>query len=564
MVKINHHQGRATDTDRDQDDYQHESFSATCASPVEFILYPQRWSVLASFACLSMSAAWMWITWSPLAVLVADLWDVDEGAVDALSGLYMCIYVPGSFLSLYLVATHLGLRRGLIVGASFNLAGAVLRYRGRNDYNSVYCGTLVAAVANTFLLATPPLISGSWFGATERGTATALGLLPNQMGVALGLGITTVVNFSLPATANTNLTNTHTLIDENKLKIYLGVQCVFATMAFILVTAFVADQPPTPPSTAAFLIRYAKTDTAKSERRIQSSRNGIHGDVPDEKTFLFAIAVRSGNNDTLSPVGPSIQSSENGIYGNVPNEKTSLFTNAVPRGNNDTSSPVGPSVLSSGKEGGNNQNIVSMNYFQSVSQMCSNSSSLLFVFSFGMSVGIYYTIPTFLSQLLPTAWSSNLTGWLGIGYQLAVISGSIGAGHFCDTTQQYRALSLALLCGAFFSLMVFAITARVAPSGSSWMSMLGFLLGVTGSGASLAALNTVGLELGTSISYPADEAAVAGILECTAELFGLLWVTVGGSLVMVAQDNFIFVLAAAVSISILLLGCSHTESKRPQ
>jgi MFS family permease len=181
-----------------------------------------------------------------------------------------------------------------------------------------------------------------------------------------------------------------------------------------------------------------------------------------------------------------------------------------------------------------------------------------------MSVGVYYTIPTFLSQLLPTAWSSNWTGWLGICYQLAGIIGSFGAGRLCDVTQQHRAVSLALLSGAFFSLVVFAITARVAPSGSSWVSTLGFFLGVTGSGATLAAWNTVGLELGTSISYPADEAAVAGILECAAELLGFVWVTVGGSLVVVAQAEFIFVLVAAVSISFLLLGCSRTESKRPK
>jgi MFS family permease len=512
-------QERITGSNNAQDGY--ESFSIRCASHVDFILYPQRWFVLASFACLSMSSAWMWITWSPLTALVADLWDVDEGAVNALSGVYMYIYVPGSFISLYLVVTHLGLRRGLVLGAAFNLVGALLRYTGRDDYNSVYFGTLLAAVAQTFTLSTPPLIAGSWFGATERGTATALGVLANQMGTALGMGITIFADFSPATDTDTNLnTHAHTLIDENLLKVYLGVQLLVATMAFILVAAFVADEPPTPPSTATLLTRYAKTktDEAKAERQIQSSKNDLHGYVPNEKTSL----------------------------------------------NNDTSSPVGPPILSQGKEGGNNQNIVSMSYFQSVSEICSNSSSLFFVLSFGMSVGVYYTIPTFLSQLLPTEWSALWTGWLGIGYQLAGIIGSFSAGRLCDITQQHRAVSLALLSGAFFSLVVLAITARVTPSGDSWTSTLGYLLGVIGSGASLAAWNTVGLELGTSISYPADEAAVAGILECAAELLGFVWVTVGGSLVVVAHAEFIFVLAAAVSLSFLLLGYSRTESKRPQ
>jgi MFS family permease len=492
-----------------------------------FTLYPHRWSVLASVACLSMSSAWMWITWSPIAVLVADLWDVDEGAVDALSGVYMYIYVPCSFLSLYLVVTHLGLRWGLIIGAVFNLAGAVLRYTGRNDYTTVYCGTLLAAVAQTFTLSTPPLIAGNWFGATERATATALGVLANQMGTALGLGITIVADFS----SNTTTTTAHTfLIDEKKLQIYLGVQLLVSMVAFILVATFVEDQPPTPPSTATLLTRYADAAAdeaeAKAELTIQSSQNGYYtydGDavLNEKKHLLIGVVTNTSRNNDAFPIVSKISNN-------------------------------------------NNNNNASMSYLQSISQMVSSASSMLFVLSFGLSVGVYYTIPTFLSQLLPSAWSSNWIGWLGISYQIAGIIGSFGAGRLCDITQQHRAVSLALLCGAFCSLVIFAVTARVEPSGSTWTSSLGFFLGVVGSGASLAAWNTVGMEFGTSISYPADEAAVAGVLECAAELLAFVWVTIGGSLIVVAQAEFLFVLAGAVSVSFVLLGCSRTESKRPQ
>jgi sugar phosphate permease len=152
----------------------------------------------------------------------------------------------------------------------------------------------LAAVAQTFTLSTPPLIAGSWFGATERATATALGVLANQMGTALGMGITILADFSLSTTTKSN-THTHTLIDENMLKVYLGVQLLVATIAFILVATFVADEPPTPPSTATLLIRYAKSkiDEAKTERQIQLSTDDIHGDVPNEKTSLNTCIITS-------------------------------------------------------------------------------------------------------------------------------------------------------------------------------------------------------------------------------------------------------------------------------
>ena len=53
----------------------------------------------------------------------------------------------------------------------------------------------------------------------------------------------------------------------------------------------------------------------------------------------------------------------------------------------------------------------------------------------------------------------------------------------------------------------------------------------------LAAVNTVGLEFGTALTYPADEAAVAGILECAAELFGFLFVCIGGRILSPGDDD---------------------------
>ena len=52
----------------------------------------------------------------------------------------------------------------------------------------VFIGTFFCALGQCFTLATPPFIAGVWFGSKERGIATALGVLANQLGTALGLG----------------------------------------------------------------------------------------------------------------------------------------------------------------------------------------------------------------------------------------------------------------------------------------------------------------------------------------------------------------------------------------
>jgi hypothetical protein len=149
------------------------AFSSTrCASPVDFILYPQRWSVLAS--CLSMSSAWMWITWSPLTVLVADLWNVDRGAVNALSGVYMYIYVAARFICGWLLIS--GVCRGLtILGAAFNLSQA--QCFDIQAVTTQLCRNWQRQSHKRLPYPTPPLIAGSWFGATGEGLPRLSGVV---------------------------------------------------------------------------------------------------------------------------------------------------------------------------------------------------------------------------------------------------------------------------------------------------------------------------------------------------------------------------------------------------
>jgi sugar phosphate permease len=407
----------------------------------------------------------MWITWSPIAASVSRLWNVTEGDVDALAGVYMYVYVPGSFISIWSVVHKFYLRNGLLVGAVLNALGALVRFMGMHDYRLVYLGTLFCAMAQTFTLSVPPLISGSWFGANERGTATALGVLANQFGTAVGLGATCLINF---------YKNDNTL-NENTLANYLGVQLGVAALALCLVFAFTSDQPPTPPSAAAAMLTCEATNIP------------IHTE-PVERTGL--LQIDSQKRDKKLP----------------------------------------------------------MTYIESVQLVF--REQLPFVLVFGLSVGVYYTIPTFLSQLVPS-WSPKRSGWLGVVYQLSGVLGSFLSGRALDRYQHHRLICLLLLFGALLSLFLFVLING------------GTLEAIFGIGFCLAALNTVGLELGTAMTYPASEAAVAGILECAAELGGFVLVSIGGSLPFVGR-GFLTMLCVTLSCSITILSCIQTKSKRPQ
>jgi MFS family permease len=409
----------------------------------------------------------MWITWSPISALVAQLWNVSEGDIDALAGVYMYIYVPGSFVSLWLIVHRLHLRKGLLVGALLNVSGALVRYQGMNDYSHVYIGTLLCAMAQTFTLSVPPLLSGNWFGADERATATSIGVLANQFGTAVGLGATGLINFT-DSTGKLNVTTLET---------YLCIQLGAATLALLLVIVFVtADRPPTPPSTAATML--------VSEMVVLPLCND------ESKASEETLLLNGSTKMRLAETTPT--------------------------------------------------------YFESVHIVFQDA--LPFVLVFGLSVGTYYTIPAFLSQLVP--WAPKQSGWLGVLYQLSGTIGSFVSGLTLDRFQHHRLLCLMLLCSAAASLVIFAFTNQ-------------YYFAVFGAGFCLAAMNTVGMEFGTALTYPSNEAAVAGILECAAELCGFLLVTIGSYLPNVGC-GFLVLLCGVIACSIVILSCSHVVSRRPK
>jgi MFS transporter, FLVCR family, MFS-domain-containing protein 7 len=421
-----------------------------------FKLYTKRWLVLLSFALLNMSNGWTWMTWSPLTALVAEAWSVTEGQIDAFSGIHMYVFVPTSFVSMWLVVNHLGLSRGLRVGAALNCLGDAIRYAAgggcTTSYPLVYLGTFVCALAQTFILPALPLLSGSWFGAHERASATSLGVLGYQTGMGLGLGATILVDFQT--------TDTFTL-KADTLASYLQLQWMVSLVALIMVVSFVTtDRPPTPPSAAA-----------------------------------------EGQDQSANATGEAVS------------------------------------------------------YKESVNLIVDSPSSRWFFLVFGLSVGVFYAIPTFLSQFVPH-WSPQDRGWLGGIFQTMAIVGCSAAGTIVDKFhQQYQRITLLLLGGAITS--VFGFTVAV------WQDSHWAMVACGGTSFFLAAFMAVGIEFGTALTYPADEGAVYGVLDCTAELTGFLLVTIGGAMT-VGWTYYLGILLGFMLTSGSILYSIRGESKRPK
>jgi hypothetical protein len=531
-------------------------------------LYTQRWFVLLSYSILSFSSSWIWISWSPFTLqLSSQVWTNEPpSAIDDLSGVYMYIYFLGSMFAQYLVVSYLGLRYGLIIAGGCNCLGAYIRWIGWEEYKIVYGGTFICAVAQLFILSAPPAIASQWFGETERVTAISVGILSNQLGVAIGLAAPFLYDFTWSMLE----------LDIEKLVGYLKLQWYVASISFLLVVIFVKNEPPTPPNYAASLTRRASSEAFFKQVSFLWDENDesnisygtMNNTVLDEETLLFTKTKKMQDFDMESE---------------PPSTTLSIMSemDGITRSSN--------SLKSDSK---------SSSFLKTASMLYHDTNFLLFLPCFGLSVGVYYTLPVVLSQLFPT-WTPHAIGCLGIVYKVAGAIASFFSGVLLDKTAStaenksdnakflvQSSLVVSFICFGLYYILT------VLFQGNNDSSLVDCILPIliTLAGTVLSIFATIGVEIATNMSYPADEATVAASIECIAEMFGFLLVAGSGFFANtttmiqetsdpqssfeasdhyqqeapdVAARNIALLLTRCLGASILILCSIQTQGKRP-
>ena len=460
-----------------------------CADDEGYKLTFKSWGVLAAYVVLASNSAWIWITWSPITALMADHWNVPLGAINALSGVYFYVYLPGSFIATYLVVQKIGLAKGMWVASILNALGALVRWKGVHSYALVYVGTFLCAIAQSFMICSPPLISGKWFPDNERSTATSMGVLSSPLGSSLGLGSTILFTFQqTTAQGKTTLIQSH--LDN-----YLCVQTVVAVIALVMTMVFLSkDDPPYPPNASA------------AERLLQlqeASNSGGGGEIELEQVeSSFLLTQKEGSEPKDSSLNPSYMESMKFIW----------------------------------------------------------QKGCVFVLLYGISVGVRFSVPAFVSEFVPK-WSPSSIGWLGLSYQLSATSGSLVGGRIADRYQNHADICTTALTGAvvFWGVfMVYHLRGIAHQEYRCYPLVFGALMG---NGFCLASVNAVGMELAARITFPANEAAIGGVLECWAELVSFFLITIGGW--TKAGPVFVCLIWCNILVSRIVLGITSRAHSVP-
>ncbi|XP_034383182.1 feline leukemia virus subgroup C receptor-related protein 2 isoform X3 [Cyclopterus lumpus] len=416
-----------------------ETLQTDLAEPVpkaETKLYHRRWLMLFVFSAVSASNAFMWLQYGIISDIFTRFYNINSMAIDWLSMIYLLAYVPLIMPVLWLLENR-GLREVVIVGSAFNCIGAWIKIGSASPsmFLVTVLGQFLCSVATVFILGIPSYLAATWFGEKEVSTACSIGVMGNQLGIAIG--------FLVPPILVPNVEDMDELAHHIRIMFYITAGA--ATLLFILVVCVFQERPKIPPTQAQA--------TARS--------------IPPEQ----------------------------------------------------------------------------YSYMASILRLLRNRPFILLIVTYGLNVGCFYAVGTLLNRMIIEHYPGEEVnaGRIGLTIVIAGMVGSLICGIWLDKTKTYKQTTLAVYIMALVGMVVYAATLDL---GHLWVvfitaGALGFFM--TG-------YLPLGFEFAVELTYPESEGTSSGLLNCSAQVFGIIFTICQGKII----DSF-GTLAGNIFLCVFLL-----------
>ncbi|KAJ9580074.1 hypothetical protein L9F63_004266 [Diploptera punctata] len=246
---------------------------AVCEKEEKCRLYHRRWFMLLIFVLFSLMNSFQWVQYTILANVIVNYYNVEIVAVDWTSMIFMVAYIVFIIPAAHFLDKK-GLRWSIILGTLGNAAGGCIKIASvRPDLFWVtFIGQTIVAMSSVFMLNVSPCVAAAWFGENEVSTACSLGMFGNEIGMALGFFIPTMIvqnNLSIEETSS-------------ELSVLFYITGGVSTAIFILAVFFFQDRPPTPPSPQQAKLKANKDISNSREdflpilRRLFLNRNFVY------------------------------------------------------------------------------------------------------------------------------------------------------------------------------------------------------------------------------------------------------------------------------------------------
>ncbi|XP_051252090.1 feline leukemia virus subgroup C receptor-related protein 2 isoform X2 [Dicentrarchus labrax] len=386
---------------------------------LETKLYKRRWLMLFVFSAYSMSNAFMWLQYSIISNIFMRFYSIDSLAIDWLSMIYFLTYIPLILPVMWLLDNR-GMRDVVVVGSAFNCIGAWIKTSTADPkmFAMTFFGQFVCSVATVYILGIPSRLASLWFGQQEVSTACSIGVLGNQMGIAIG--------FLIPPILVPNVDDMNELAHHIRIMFYISAGV--ATLIFILVVIVFQEKPEIPPT------------QAQAQARNLS---------PDEYSYTASIL-----------------------------------------------------------------------------RLLCNKPFMLLVVSYGLNVGCFYAVSTLLNRMIIEHYPGEEVnaGRIGLTIVIAGMVGSLICGIWLDKTKTYKQTTLAVYLLSLIGMLVYSFTLNL---GHLWVVFL--TAGVLG--FFMTGYLPLGFEFAVELTYPESEGTSSGLLNCSAQIFGIIFTISQGKII---------------------------------
>ncbi|XP_033966688.1 choline/ethanolamine transporter flvcr2a isoform X6 [Pseudochaenichthys georgianus] len=165
-------------------------------------------------------------------------------------------------------------------------------------------------------------------------------------------------------------------------------------------------------------------------------------------------------------------------------------------------------------------------YMSSILRLLRNKSFMLLMVSYGLNVGCFYSISTLLNRMIIDQYPGEEVnaGRIGLTIVVAGMAGSLICGIWLDKTKTYKQTALAVYVLSLIGMVIYTFTLN-----------LGYLWVVFVTAGTLGFFMTgylpLGFEFAVELTYPESEGTSSGLLNCSAQIFGIIFTISQGKII---------------------------------
>ncbi|XP_019911943.1 feline leukemia virus subgroup C receptor-related protein 2 isoform X2 [Esox lucius] len=168
-------------------------------------------------------------------------------------------------------------------------------------------------------------------------------------------------------------------------------------------------------------------------------------------------------------------------------------------------------------------------YSASILRLLRNKPFILLIITYGLNVGCFYAVGTLLNRMIIDHYPGEElnAGRIGLTIVIAGMVGSLICGIWLDRSKTYKQTTLAVYLMSFIGMLVYSYTLDL---GHLWVVFLtaGAL------GFFMTGYLPLGFEFGVELTYPEGEGTSSGLLNCSAQVFGIIFTISQGKI----MDNY--------------------------